>query len=322
MIVAPMQIVQNALVLDTFDELTKNGFKPALGVYRGRQLVIISENATGLIAKIRQLWRNLINGLLFRMRLLSTDETLLRRLEGDVAQYCYKMAGGGFQARLDQLRSEISNKERAVSTLQTSILGLEQGVAQRTDAKNKLEQEAHSLEGQVASVREEIARHTCNLELCHKAEDRVKELESQKASLQAAVKEIEKSYETLQPKKLEVKSLEQKISHLQAKIEALRASAEQHDFKQRCEDLLTIKSHLKQTVCRQKGQISELEQQLCQLRHDSSNSQCTVDQLREQVAHLKAEVHSIKQRSQTEIDCLKAQLCQARSNQRVSVGHH
>ena len=73
-----MQTIENLTVLERFEELRAAKANPTLAVYRGRKVVIASEEVSGPIAKVAQLCRKIVYAVLTRIGMLSTDQPWCR----------------------------------------------------------------------------------------------------------------------------------------------------------------------------------------------------------------------------------------------------
>jgi DNA repair exonuclease SbcCD ATPase subunit len=309
-----VQILENAAVIERFEGLRASKANPSLAVYKGRKLVIASEDGSGLIGKIARVFNGVFNSILTWCGVLSTNPTAIQKLRDNVAEYFRNRAKKEMHDRLDQeisalqgqlgsLTETIANGERTLAVLRSTIEGEEGVVARNTAAKAQLESQIKAAAEQLVSLQGEMARHTCHLDQCEKAKGMLAALEAKKESLLLNVAQINREYEQLQSKKEEMARLSAALQSLQAQIEALKSSEEQNDFRRRYAEIASINQQLQGEVKGKLGVIEDLKRvKGCLQSEIDSNYRC--------IAQLRVLLEEAKHSSHTRIESFEGQVRQ------------
>lgn len=294
--VTTVQILKNAAVLDKFDELTSQNCNPALGVYRGRSIVLLSEGKTGVIAKIKDVWNMVVDGILSTFGLLSTDIKEIEKLTDEVNGYFQKRLAQHYGTELLQANNKLTRQQAALAALQASIVDEE-------EKKNKLTKEVSDLEERADVAKSELNSHDCHFAKCEEMKGQIAGIKAQKATMQNEIEEVTQRYNQLPAMNQAIISLQGQRADLQAEVERLEKSRQQHDYKRKWERLSADNQQLQ-------GQISALQTSL--QKHQT------------EISKLKDVQQQIVRDNQTEINRLRSENAhlhgQVQATQRIAVG--
>ena len=284
--------LQNAAALAKFDALQEKGSSPSLAISHWGEIVVI-ENETGVIGAIKYLWTK----FLFCIGILSSDQLRLESYKQSASLCCSSLAEHHLEGRVRGLKDEVSDKEKTISDLRSSIFDAQQ-------IKGDLEKKAHNLEESARSTKEEFDRHTCHLRQCQESKDKINALEIRKTTLQTELEEVSEKHKAVPGMREEIERLSQQVSELQRELKALIKSVEQADYKARYEQLIQEKNQLVATSLHDKLAIDNLTRQL----RAAEQANATLDEknlfLRSVEAHSRQEIQSLR----VEKGSLRAQL--------------
>jgi chromosome segregation ATPase len=170
--------LNNFLVLEHFNQLEDNGLDPKLGIYEGSRLIVVSQIRTNILAKIYQLFMDIIyNPILSFLGKLSFNEEQISALQGEV--------------RL--LQSDFSDKESTLNTLTTKTEAVQKELA----GKQQVLQEARMAENQIDSLNSKINQLESRLKELSLSEKECAVAEGKIANLSNTIHQLESKISAL-----------------------------------------------------------------------------------------------------------------------------
>jgi DNA repair exonuclease SbcCD ATPase subunit len=201
--------LKNSVLITRFEDLQAQGRNPHLGVYRGKDLMIISYHANGLLEKISSIFTAAIINLYKLFNLLSTDSLAIEELRNDVYNFHLSRVQGAYQEEFQRLQEAVRQITQENETLNQSKNQLLSEISNLGEQKQAVGQEKGRVEADFQTIRQDYLLARSAIQQKEAVEQETIRLENDLASLR-------RKKNALLPAQNELADLQRQISALNA----------------------------------------------------------------------------------------------------------
>jgi len=212
--------INNCWTLDTFRLLQEQNRNPVCGVYRDRELVILSVRRDDVLGRIWEAVKWLAYSLLRCVGLIQIDPKRIRQLMGEADENIYNRTNAAWVGRLDEVKGECAYNVQAIGELKEQIQVETRKLAELRDEL----QQAQGLVAQMGALQKQNDDLQHEIDAGRTMLEQIPDLSNEWEALNTKIREGRATLERLENDisqldfQTKVAGLEKQIQDLKAKL--------------------------------------------------------------------------------------------------------